>query len=715
MSFKLLAKIIREVTDREELTQQINQYFKPYLVNENTGDTFLMVAILAENTVAIELLLQQYKILGGDINVPNYFGETALIIAISKNQIETVRQIIAFPCKFEVEALQRHQTLFCAGHRKRFYIQSEEFIDNMQTDFSGISDLSALFRALIEGNAAIIKLLIDGGANIKVSRAGGLITAFTIAAGKDDKASLIMLINAWPGPEAIQPYLEAALRVAAKKGWVELVKFLCTQSIDVHAASHDGYSALMLAALHGHQTIVNLLLPTAPSEHKKNAYVHATKYAIANKSYVILTPFTEQGVIDINSIDQLGNSILMIAINDADTLRKILNKHQKNIQINYQNKQKKGITALMLAVKKIQPQSAAILLQAGADPKLADEEGIDAWTMAKYRSLELYTVFVKHVAGIDAIDRNGNTSLIMAVNKGVLGEVKAITQNEGINIYYKNVDGESAFLLSARAVQLDILQFFIEKFPVNSARDCYDAFFELFYNQTTYPKETLAIQLLKQYVNHPDFNKAHVVQIKQAFIEQALINKQFFLLKELLNLKESDENFDLLPVVAIAITENSTQGLNLLLDALIKQDKPTKIYLDAWRDQAENAKASNGLLTLLTCEDMAGRYLTYLNLLSAENTSPELIEAANPYKQLIVNQIKAKTHITELENAIEKRGMFYVHGLSKFLHTKKIVSWLVDPIFIDKDVFEDNSIAEIKAVIGNKQAQKNTYKTISDL
>jgi ankyrin repeat protein len=743
--YDLAQQITEQKTDEASLAQNLSNA-DMFSFQDGDGTTLLMIAAQSGNVAAVKALLAR-----GYLNAVNKYGTTALERAIAHNHIEVVRLLIAAGCTFEKEFFHR------GGIYNGPHVLSPS-VDSMNHSSGESVAIIALFQAAELGYTPIVKLLIDSGANIKTTSPSGKTSAFTIAAGKGDQATLEILINAWTGLESITPYLESAYRVAAKNGHINLLTFLSKKNIDVNAKDKEGYSALMIAAALGKNDVVTALLPTASAENKNSAYVHASKYAFKHDSFDTVNLFTGDHKASINSIDQFGDTVLMAAVNKPDILQPMLAAKRKiPIAIDYQNPKKNNTTALMLAIKENNLESVNLLLGAGADPSLKDANGNHALRMIvphnipmfqavlskldsdKHKDMlddtlralarkqtstpELFDLLIKKGANINGVDENNNTPLMLAVTNNQWNNINTLINIKDIDIHYKNEEG-SAFILAAHLGQLQTLSLFLEKCPPTDPQDYYDAFFALFYNNTNAAqKETMSVLLLQNYIKYKKELTANDITKLEPMMGQALLNKQFILFEDLLKLQTQQSEFDLMPLLQLAASPEYEPAFKLLLKTFLdaQQDKP--IDFTPLIELAIQAQSKTGLILLMDAviksgtpipeqlrlqfgdedditvtQDIAHRYLQHLLTLCADNTSGRLISSANPYKALILAEVKTQ-HTMQLENSIAKKGINYAHGLSKFLHNSP--SWF----------YTDTSVDEIKGEIAKRKEKSLHNKT----
>lgn len=766
MSFDDIAQKIEQTSDRAALEAAIthNPTLMRDMTNYDQRATLLMLAAQAGNIIAVELLLARCKNTRNAYIVDeiSQYGNTALTVAIHKNHTGIVKQLLDFPCKFEITAPIRKQA-------SEGPVVAVELTDVSGSNFYFVDEVDAiaLFEAVKNGNPEIIDLLIQYGADLSIRSTSGNSSAFTIAAGKGDLETLKKLIAHWKNEQVIQPYLEAAMRVAAKNGHIALVDFLGTQLIDIHAKNKEGLSALMMAALHGHANIVEKLLKTASLAEQKIAYVHATKYALKKESYDILRLFSEQAT-DINSVDQMGESILMSVIDSATPglLEKIIKKNKEKINLNYSDKNHD--CALIKAIKQEKIEAVQILLKYGANSNVNDIRGEHALftalrtrkphiieavlsalskdkennkavidsalvfaTTQIYASSEEINLLIQHGADINAADEDGNSLLMRTILTNHKNAFMTLINTKRINLDKRNKNGDSAFSLAAASNDLDMIEHYLISFPPKKIQDYYDAFYLSYYAQNnsnsdknTKRKEQIWVRLLQTFALNSTFNQEKIYALKAEFIPQAIRNNQMHLLVALLDLKELDEKIEIMPLLKISIEQENKpafllllknlhehikenpeeidfevlfeQALNLtefealdqLLDIMINKDKAiTKDQLRAWQSPF---REDSPIYILFSEEAIAKRYLKYMHSIPAKDAQ-NVIEAAKPYKALIVQAIIEQPYVAQLELSIGKTQTHYNHALSQFLHTNT-GTWY----------YPDTSIDEIKDAITKK-------------
>lgn len=215
-----------------------------------------------------------------------------------------------------------------------------------------------LILAARKGNAEIVSILMNSGANVDM-RSGNGGTALIIATQKGFTDIAIKLVSAGADVDAKAKNGNTALLVAAQKGYTEIVSKLISAGADVDLQAANGTTALIIAVRRGFTEIANQLVNTGT---------------------------------DVNAADSKGNTPLMIAAYEGDTaiVRMLIDaKAEVNAQ------EKNGKTALMQAASGGYAEIVRMLIDANADASLQEKSGKTAFLLAegrKYRDVALMLV-----------------------------------------------------------------------------------------------------------------------------------------------------------------------------------------------------------------------------------------------------------------------------------------------------------------------------------
>ena len=209
-----------------------------------------------------------------------------------------------------------------------------------------------------------------------------------------------------------------ALFYASVKGYDALLKQLITLQADIHTVNHFGWTPLIASAFQGHHKNITLLL---------NAKADVT--AKTKEGYTSLMLASRYGHID--AVKQLtSNKASINMVREKDS--------------------KRGITALMLAVKHKRDDVIHWLVEQGADKSIKDKSGNTAIFYAvKYNNFKAIDLLIKNGMSINTVDDKKRSMLHIAAAYNETYWVEWLI-NQRINTKLKDASG---FIALDSAVQ----------------------------------------------------------------------------------------------------------------------------------------------------------------------------------------------------------------------------------------------------------------------
>jgi ankyrin repeat protein/Zn-dependent protease len=183
---------------------------------------------------------------GGDVNLADIDGQTALRLAAALGEREIVGLLLDSGADIEAKSVLRG---------------------------------TPLMAAVASGRADVLKALLDHGADPNAELRGS--TALMMAALVGDADAVNVLLDHGSAPNT-KDDLDGmtALMCAAEEGHTDVIRVLLDRGADVNSASPHGVSALMIAAVWGHTDVVRVLLergadPAIRDEDGLTALMHA--------------------------------------------------------------------------------------------------------------------------------------------------------------------------------------------------------------------------------------------------------------------------------------------------------------------------------------------------------------------------------------------------------------------------------------------------------
>lgn len=340
--------------------------------------------------------------------------------------------------------LAERRRKFLVAVKRGDRVKLKELLDaGVNANVADEEGVSAIAWAAFSGDAEVIRMLLDSGANVRTTQ------------GLADQA---LLIYSFEGLKKSQNYeakrveehsqmvslllsAGAAINVKSElRGTVlnnlidhapylgqpphsidiNVVKLVIDSGADVNAADSQGNTPLMLAGEKESVPIIRMLLAAnarktinAQDNRGNTALIRSIKYS--GSSAEVVNHLIRYGA-NLNVANNEGHTALMIAgWRKSTTQAKTLIEEKASINL----KDKKGMTALMYACQGFSTDVCALLVQAGARINDRDDKG---WTALMYASPRYYndsgSEVVKFLIGVgadvNAVGNEGETALILA-------------------------------------------------------------------------------------------------------------------------------------------------------------------------------------------------------------------------------------------------------------------------------------------------------------
>ena len=247
---------------------------------------------------------------------------------------------------------------------------------------------SALHWAAHFGDAPLVEALLAAGADAAAANRYGM-TPLHLAAVDGNANVIAALIDAGADPNAVLPEGETVLMTAARTGAPEALRVLLEHGADI--AARDGFhgeTALIWAAAVDHGEAVRVLLEHGADVNAPSARMEF-KQRRAGQSVLPLGHWTP---------------LMYTARENARAAAEVL--IAAHADLNWVDPD--GATALVIAIINANYEFAELLLRAGADPNVVDNE---AGMGALYAAVDMHRLAVGHGRGnptpsglLDAVD-----------------------------------------------------------------------------------------------------------------------------------------------------------------------------------------------------------------------------------------------------------------------------------------------------------------------
>lgn len=154
-----------------------------------------------------------------------------------------------------------------------------------KVDNTGPDGETALLRASSNGNIAVMKILINAGANVNVSHKSNLGSPLYMASFYDKPEAVRLLLKHGANINYLNMTKDTPLYIACHQGHTEIVRMLLEAKADVSLRAHGTGPSVVMAATHPDKIEILKMLIAAGAD------VNLTGY----KGYTALIDAVDQG------------------------------------------------------------------------------------------------------------------------------------------------------------------------------------------------------------------------------------------------------------------------------------------------------------------------------------------------------------------------------------------------------------------------------------
>ncbi|RDW57753.1 hypothetical protein BP5796_12554 [Coleophoma crateriformis] len=254
------------------------------------------------------------------------------------------------------------------GHKAVVKLLLEKGADLETKDQYGRTPLS---WAAANGYEAIVQLLLEKGADLDTKDHDGR-TPLSLATENGHEAMIQLLLEKGADLETKNQYGRTPLSLAVEEGHEDIVQLLLEKGADPDTKDHDGWTPLSLAAANGHEAIVQLLLEKGADLDTKNQHGRTPLSLAAEEGHEAIVQLLLEKGADLDTKNQHGRTPLSFAT---------AHRHEAIVQLLLEKgadpdtKDHDGRTPLSLAAEEGHEAIVQLLLEKGADPDTKDQYG----------------------------------------------------------------------------------------------------------------------------------------------------------------------------------------------------------------------------------------------------------------------------------------------------------------------------------------------------
>ncbi len=388
------------------------------------GTTALHWAVVWNNVEAVTLLLRA----GADVKARNRYGATPLSEAVSAGSAAMVEALLNAGADPKALTTDDGETVLMTAARAGNVDVVRMLLDrgadvNAREKYKG---QTALMWAAAERHPAVVKLLLERGADWKVR--------------SFDRETKLPRLSAASSISPIARGGFTALLFAAREGDIESARVMLDAGVDINYGDVDNTSALVVAIMNKQYSFAKFLLDRGADVNIAGGYGRTALYALVDIRNEDWSALPNRKTEDPLPTLEIVKALLDRGANVNAALT--ANLPGRSGMDSGDTTLTAGTTPLMRAARAGDTAVIRLLLEKGADPKLATKDGNTALMFA---------------AGVGYRDKNTR-----GTERDALAAVKILV-DAGLDLRQVNSRGETALHGAADRGADTIVQFLVER------------------------------------------------------------------------------------------------------------------------------------------------------------------------------------------------------------------------------------------------------------
>jgi uncharacterized protein len=414
-----------------------------------TAGTKLIEAVKAGDKPAATALIQQ-KV---NVNTAEPDGTTAITWAVRQDDLDMADRLIRAGANVTLANRYGVTPLSLACMNGNAAMIDKLLQAGADANAAGTDDETPLMTVARTGNVAAAKTLLAHGAKVDARESWHGETALMWAAAQKHPAMIRELIahgaevNAistvvkWDRQVTAEPREKwlplggfSPLMFAVREGCLECARVLADAGADLNLADPDGITPMVNTIINGHYDVARFLLDKGADPNLADKTGRAALYAAVDMHTMPASnrPAPNESDNEITSLDLIRSLIAHGAT--VNTQLKTQQPYRTKVDRGNDTMLTTGTTPLLRAAKAGDTVVIALLLEKGADPKLATRNGITAVMAAaglgtkeedtvgrkktEKEAIDSIDLCLKAGADVNSVDSRGQTAMHGAAQKG---------------------------------------------------------------------------------------------------------------------------------------------------------------------------------------------------------------------------------------------------------------------------------------------------------
>src|SRR5215475_6022838 len=421
--------------------------------NVNQSNVPLVTAAKAGDRAAVRSLLNgiPQKVIAG----PE--GTAALVWAASRNDVEMAELLLRAGADAKSANEFGATALYAAAGSAELPMTQKLIAAGADPNAAITSGETALMQAARRGSVDIVQALLAAKADPNAKEKNGGQNALMWAVAQKQSGVAEALLRGGADVNGGSKSNFTPLMFAAQQGDVDSIRVLLRGGAKVDDAVEGAPTALVIASAMCHVDAVNVLLESGANPNRTDWRGYNSLLLVVRDSHYGL---------DLANKDRIVTIVKSLLKHGADPNFRL--KQPKAITVNEVSLD--GATPVLLAAEVNNTEAVKVLLDAGADPKIATEQGMTALIMAsgggtdiqrarppeeRAQAIDTVKLLIAHGVDINAVGQYGWTALHQASYQG-LTEVIEYLVSKGSNINEMDAFGQTPLSISLAVLVQDI-------------------------------------------------------------------------------------------------------------------------------------------------------------------------------------------------------------------------------------------------------------------